>query len=80
MGDGDLGPVFSPVELPPVQLQDVVVDALSALPISAALGEVVPYPKTYPVYPYAMTNPIWVDVDGDGRITPPGLPDWLVEP
>ena len=32
MGDGDLSPLFSPVEIPPVELQDVVVEALSSVP------------------------------------------------
>jgi hypothetical protein len=26
--------------------------------------------KGFQVYPLAITNPIWVDVDGDGKITP----------
>jgi hypothetical protein len=26
------------------------------------------------VYPFALTNPIWVDADGDGKVTPPGAP------
>ena len=24
--------------------------------------------------PVAFSNPVWVDVDGDGRFAPPGLP------
>jgi hypothetical protein len=26
--------------------------------------------RSFPVYPLAITNPIWVDVDGDGKVTP----------
>ncbi len=26
--------------------------------------------RSFPVYPLAITNPIWIDVDGDGKITP----------
>lgn len=80
VGDGDLAPVFSPVEYPPVQLQDVVLDALSGVPaISAFLSPAIPVPRSGPVVPYALTNPIWVDVDG-GDWTPPGLPAWLGSP
>jgi hypothetical protein len=23
---------------------------------------------SFPVYPFALTNPIWIDVDGDGKV------------
>ena len=38
-----------------------------------------PMPRSGPTYPYALTNPIWVDLDGDG-FDAPGLPSWLVAP
>jgi hypothetical protein len=81
MGDGDLSPVFSPVEIPPVELQDVVVEALSTVPaVGAFVSPAVPIPREGPVLPYALTNPIWVDVNGDGQITPPGIPAFMREP
>ena len=80
MGSDDLAPVFTPVEFPPIQLEDVVTGALSGIGLSGILSEPVPVPRAFPIYPYALTNPIWVDVDGDGEFTPPGLPAWLVEP
>jgi len=81
MGDGDLSPVFSPVEIPPVELQDVVVEALSTVPaVGAFVSPAVPIPREGPVLPFALTNPIWVDVDGDGEITPPGIPAFMREP
>lgn len=80
MGDGDMAPLFTEVELPPVQLQDVVVEALSDVPaVASLLGGVLPVPRTGPVFPYALTNPIYVDLGGDGW-TAPGLPAWLKEP
>lgn len=80
MGDDDLAPLFTPVEFPPVQLADVVTDALSDLPtVSDFLPAGVPIPRTGAVMPFAVTNPIWVDVDGSG-FTPPGIPSWLVPP
>lgn len=80
LGDGDLGPVFTPVEMPPVQLQDVVTEALSDVPaVGSLLSPAIPIPRTGPVVPYALTNPIYVDVDG-GDWTAPGLPAWLLPP
>jgi len=80
LGPGDLGPVFTTVEIPPVQLEDIVGDALAGVPaVSALLGDPIPIPRAFPVLPYAVTNPIFVDLDGDGWDAP-GLPDWLVEP
>lgn len=35
-----------------------------------SLAPVVPDLPGQPVYPFAFTNPIWVDADGDGRFTP----------
>lgn len=80
LGDDDLGPMFTPVEIPPIQLQDVVIDALGSVEaVSGFLEAPVPIPRTFPVYPYALANPIRVDQAGDGW-TAPGLPDWLVPP
>jgi len=80
MGDDDLSPLFTPVEIPPVQLQDVVLEALVVVPaVASFLSPAIPIPLTYPVYPYALTNPIWVDTDGGG-FDPPGVPDWMIEP
>ncbi len=81
LGDDDLGPLFSPVDIPPVQLQDVVVEALSSVPaVGAFVSPAVPIPRDGPVLPFALTNPIWVDVDGDGEISPPGIPEFMRPP
>jgi hypothetical protein len=37
---------------------------------TATMGPVEPGAQTF-----AITNPIWVDVDGNGAFDPPGLPD-----
>lgn len=80
LGQDSLAPVFTPVEIPPIQLQDVVTDALSGVDaVSSFLGPAVPIPRTFPILPYALTNPIFVDQDGDG-FQAPGLPDWLGPP
>ena len=80
LGDDDLSPVFTPVEYPPVQLQDVVIEALSDIPaIGSFLSPAVPIPRTGKTLPYALTNPIYVDVDGAGWVAP-GIPAWMVQP
>jgi hypothetical protein len=80
LGDDDLSPVFTAVDVAPIQLQDIVTDALSGVGLDAFLDPIIPIPRTFPVYPYALTNPIWVDVDSDGTFSPPGLPSWLQPP
>ena len=39
-----------------------------------SLAPVVPKLGDRDVLPFAFTNPIWVDVDGDGKFTPVGVP------
>lgn len=80
LGDGTMAPVFTPVERPIIDLQAVVVDALSGVSaVQPFLEPAVPIPETYPITPYAVTNPIWVDRAGDG-FDAPGVPEWMVEP
>ena len=80
LGDGDLSPVFTPVEIPVIDLQLIVTEALAGLEsVSSFLDPAVPIPRTFPIHPYAVTNPIWVDRAGDG-FDAPGLPTWLREP
>jgi hypothetical protein len=81
-GRDDVGPVFTPVEYPRLQLQDIVIDALALTGLDAVeayLEPPVPRPRTFPIHPLAITNPIWVDLDGDG-FDPPGIPAWVEEP
>jgi hypothetical protein len=76
-GDGSLEPVFTPVEIPYIPLDQVVSEALGGVPsVATFLSPAVPIPLIHPVHPYALTNPIWVDVDGGG-FDAPGLPEWL---
>ena len=68
MGDDSLEPLFTPVEYAPVQLQDVVVEALGSVDaVASLLTPAPPVPRTFPVYPFAITNPIYIDTDGNGR-------------
>jgi len=80
MGEGSLWPLFSPVEMAPVHLEDTVKAGVGAvLEDTSLLGLAVDIPLTGDVHPYGLTNPIWVDLDADG-FDAPGLPFWLIEP
>jgi hypothetical protein len=70
MGDQDLGPLFTAVEVPKLEFSDVILGAVSSfdlggLDVASFVGPGPAFPKTFPVLPYALTNPIWLDVDGD---------------
>ncbi len=82
LGDDDLSPVFTPVAIAPIQLEDVVSGALSGLGgiFDSLLGAPLPIPRTFPMHPYAVTNPIWVDADADGVFDPPGPQPWMRAP
>jgi hypothetical protein len=47
--------------------------------IGTFLSPAVPITRTGSVVPFAVTNPIRVDVDGNGW-TAPGQPSWLLPP
>lgn len=80
LGDQGLGPVFTPVEMPQIQLQNVVLGSLGSVEaVSSFLSPAIPIPEMYPVLPYAITNPVWVDLAGDG-FDAPGLPAWMTAP
>ena len=80
MGDSDMRPVFTPVEIPYIDLQAIITEALGSVDaVSNLISPAVPLPRKHPVYPFALTNPIWVDLDGDG-FDAPGIPEWFREP
>lgn len=84
VGDDNLAPLYTSVEIPPIQLQDVILEAFGDVELSvnvaSFLDPLVPIPRSYDIIPFALTNPIWVDQNGDGAFTAPGLPDWLRVP
>ena len=73
-GSANMYPVVSATEFPPldatviIQALSVGID-LSSLPLASTLKPI----KQHPSRPYAITNPIWIDVAGDGW-TPPKAP------
>ncbi len=73
-GDDNMFPVLTPTEFPPLDLSAVIASLgvgldLSALPLASKLKPEAVHPQR----PYAITNPIWIDVDGNGW-TPPKSP------
>jgi hypothetical protein len=69
-GDNNLFPVAPPIEDPPFDLQDAVGNL--AGPIGFGGSQALRPPQTYPITPFAFTNPIWVDAGQDGEFTPVG--------
>jgi len=73
-GSGNLFPVVSAIEFPPLDAT-VIIKALavgldlSSLPLTSKLAP----SHVHITTPYAITNPIWIDVDGNGW-TPPKPP------
>jgi hypothetical protein len=74
-GTQSMFPVVPPTEFPPLDAT-VLISALSAgldlgaLPIASSLKP----DRLHPARPYAITNPIWIDRDGNGTWTPPRGP------
>lgn len=72
-GSRSMFPVVTPIEIEPIQVADAV-DAIGSgfgFDLSP-FGNLRPRVVT-PALPYAITNPIFVDANRDGRFTPPGL-------
>jgi hypothetical protein len=71
-GDRSMFPVAPPVDLPPVLLNEAFGTIAGPLGFGdTPLDEIAP--ANIGVFtPFALTNPIWVDVDGGG-FTPPGV-------
>jgi hypothetical protein len=77
-GRQSLFPVVKPLEIGPVSLTDAVGSLAGAFGFGASdLGELVPE-LTHPVTPYAITNPVFVNIEGP-EFTPPGLPERVCE-
>ena len=72
-GDASMFPVLAPNEIPPFDL-DTAIGSLAG-PFGFGGGPEGLEPElTFPVTPFAFTNPIWVVADGDGTFSPPNTP------
>jgi hypothetical protein len=65
-GDKSMWPVATPLEVPPLLVADAINAVAGAVGVKNPLGNLVPTQRTL-VRPFALTNPVLVDGDGDGR-------------
>ncbi|MDR0965889.1 MAG: CehA/McbA family metallohydrolase [Myxococcales bacterium] len=65
-GDRSLWPVVPGLEVPLLMISDAVGSLLDAFGMADDTDPALTIQGLHPVTPWAMTNPIWVDVDGDG--------------
>ncbi|MEE8409966.1 MAG: CehA/McbA family metallohydrolase, partial [Myxococcota bacterium] len=76
-GSQSMFPVVAPKEEPPSNIADALGGLAGSLGLDiASFGDGVTAP-TYiqKVTPFALTNPIWLDIDGNGEWNPPGNAD-----
>lgn len=74
VGDGSMFPVVRPVDIPPVLLGDAFSTLAGPLGFGeSAFGELAES-RVGVFTAHALTNPVWVDIDGDG-FTAPGAID-----
>lgn len=71
-GSANLFPVLTPQELKPLSATEVIGALGKALDLSSLdpYGNVRP-PRVYTATPEAITNPVWIDHDGNGTFDPP---------
>jgi hypothetical protein len=76
-GNKDLWPMILPNEIPPFLIstavslvQDSLLQSLPGLSLTSSTNACLLPSQTRRITPYAMTNPIFVDTDGDGKYTP----------
>lgn len=73
VGDSNMFPMVLPREIPSVQVSDALGSIGAAFGFDFnAFGNLAPTEVTS-VYPYAFSNPVFVDVDGDKKFSGPGL-------
>ena len=86
MGDSTMEPLATPLDREPLRIADVLSGAMAALRFedmnnlilsSIDINMGADYLKTFDVIPWALTNAIHVDAEGDGEWDAPGLPGYL---
>ena len=86
MGDSSMAPVASELTREPLRVADILSASMSALRFedmsSALLSGIdinmgADFHTIFPIVPWGITNAVFVDADGDGEWTPPGLPGYL---
>jgi hypothetical protein len=64
-GDQSMFPFLTPLEQPPLQIMDAVSSITKPLGFGGDTMKDLHPPLVGPAVPFAMTNPIWIDHDGD---------------
>ena len=72
-GDASMFPVLAPNEIPPFDLETAIGSLAGPFGFGGGAEGLKPE-LTFPVTPFAFTNPIWVVADGDGTFSPPNTP------
>ena len=73
-GDRSMFPVAPPIDLPPVLLNEAFGTIAGPLGLGGGAFDEIAPKMTGPFTPLALSNPIWVDIDGEGFEAPGVLP------
>jgi hypothetical protein len=72
-GAKSMWPVLTPLEVPPIQVSDALNSIGGAFGINLSpFGNLSPQ-RTFIAQPFGFTNPIYIDTNGDGKYSPPGV-------
>jgi hypothetical protein len=76
-GPRNLSPVYTSVTTPNIAIGEALSAALADVTVAGlrlgdVLGDPPPFPQVAPIFPYAVTNPIYVDQNQNGAFDPPG--------
>ena len=72
----DLSPVYGEHPYLKLQIGDILARSFSSVPIPIDMSGAL-IPRVFRVYPYAVTNPVFVDIDGNGVFDAPHeTPAW----
>jgi hypothetical protein len=73
----DLSPVYSEHPFLKLQIGDILSRSFSSIPLPFDISGAL-IPRVFRVYPYGFTNPVFLDVDGNGEYDAPhSAPGWV---
>ena len=76
LGGRDLSPVYAEHPYLKLQIGDILSRSFASVPVPFDVSGAA-VPRVFRVYPYAVTNPVFVDTDGNGRYDAPNpVPEW----
>jgi hypothetical protein len=72
----DLSPIYGEHPYLKLQIGDILSRSLSSVPLPFDVSGAL-IPRVFRIYPYAVTNPVFLDVDGNGAYDAPHpAPGW----